>query len=159
MASSSPSGFSKLQGRGFFLPLLFSYIHRGCGDCCCDKVFDMRDWLVSLARDLASITFLLAAVALPVALVLSHVETQYRIAEAGYEIAEVTREHRQLTEDYKKLKIEAAVQGRTERMSEVARQRFGLEPTRPEQVTIIHLDNKADALEKLERHASLEMPR
>jgi len=119
----------------------------------------MRDWLVSLARDLASITFLIGLVAVPVALLLSHVETQYRIAEAGYDIAKVTREHRQLTEDYKKLKIEAAVQGRTERMSEVARKRYGLEPTRPEQVTIIHLANPAEADEMLERHASLEMPR
>lgn len=63
-----------------------------------------------------------------------HVWNQYRIMEVGYEIADVTSEHRKLMEQNKKLSIEAAVVGRTERLSNLARERYGLEPVAPFQV-------------------------
>lgn len=115
----------------------------------------MRDWFASFFKDLSIILLVLALVALPVALLLSHVHTQYTIAQAGYDIARVTREHHKLAESSKKLRIEAAVQGRTQRMTQLATQRFGLSPARPEQITIIHLGEDAEP----ERHASLEATR
>ncbi len=66
-----------------------------------------------------------------------HVWNQYQIMDIGYRIAEVTTEHRQLLERNKKLAIEAAVVGRTERLSSVARERYGLAPIGPEQVRLI----------------------
>lgn len=116
------------------------------------KVDKMRDWLVDALKDLSLIAMVLTLVAVPVALLLTHVNTQYKIAQAGYDIARVTREHRALTEDLKKLQIEAAVQGRTERMTTLARERYGLAPTRPEQITIVERPSAVDAPA---RHASL----
>ncbi len=99
----------------------------------------MRDWLLAACKDLAQITGVIAAVAIPVALLLAHVHTQYEIARSGYEVARVTREHRQLTEDYRKLQIEAAVEGRTARLTEAGKARFGLTHVSPEQVTSLHM--------------------
>ncbi len=73
-----------------------------------------------------------------------HVWNQYRITNLGYEIAQVTHEHRRLIEEHKKLSIEVAVQGRTERMSEVARERFGLQPVAPNQVQTLELPAKLE---------------
>lgn len=116
----------------------------------------MRDWLMDLGRDVGQILLIMAVVAAPVALLLSHVRTQYEIAQTGYDIASVTREHRALTEEHKKLRIEAAVQGRTERMTTVARERFGLEPARPAQITIIEVGDAPVPAAPRQAHASNE---
>jgi len=106
--------------------------------------------------DMLQISTIFAVVAIPVALLLSHVHTQYQISQTGYDIARVTREHRSLAEDYKKLQIEAAVQGRTERITNLARERYGLAPTRPEQITVVQDYLPAEPLQKMpEQHASL----
>lgn len=97
----------------------------------------VQDFLKDSVVDLLQIAMVFAVVAIPVALLLSHVYMQYSIAQTGYDIASVTSEHRALAEEHKKLQIEAAVQGRTERITTLARERYGLLPTRPEQITII----------------------
>lgn len=86
---------------------------------------------------------LLGAVA---SLLMFHVWNQYRIMKIGYQIAEVTTEHRKLLEQNKKLAIEAAVVGRTERLSSVARERYGLEPVGPHQVRILNPTDEHAAL-------------
>ena len=91
------------------------------------------------ARDLARVALVTGAAAIPVAILLFHVHNQYEVVRSGYDIAEVTREHKRLAEDNKKLRIEAAVQGRAGRVTQLARERFGLEPTRPEQIHIIEI--------------------
>ena len=96
-----------------------------------------HDWLLPTLRDLARVVATVGLVAIPVAILLSHLHVQYDITRTGYTIAQVTRTHRDLTESSRRLQIEAAVQGRTERMTTLAKERFGLEPTRPEQVTLI----------------------
>ena len=78
-------------------------------------------------------------VAVPTGLLLVHVWNQYQITQVGYEIAAVTSEHRVLLEENKKLTVEARLQGRSDRVAEVARLQFGLAETRPEQVIIVEL--------------------
>lgn len=112
----------------------------------------MRELVTSLARDIVRLAMAAAVVAAPVALLLSHVHTQYAISKAGYDIASVTREHRSLAEENKKLQIEAAVQGRTRRIEAVGKERFGLEPAQPRQITVIPITELAP--ERTE-HASL----
>lgn len=113
------------------------------------------NWCKEASRDLLQIVIVLAVVAVPVALLLSHVHTQYEISQTGYDIAQVTREHRVLAEDLKKLQIEAAVQGRTERMTTLARERYGLSPMRPEQITVVEGVSDESIAEEPPQHASL----
>ena len=96
-----------------------------------------------------------AVLTVAVGLLMFHVWTEYRIVQMGYEIADVTNQHRQLIEDNKKLAIEAAVVGRTERLSSVARARYGLEPVRPEQVRTIAVEVAADGVLSTGVHAAL----
>src|SRR5690606_9483227 len=91
-----------------------------------------REWIAESLRDSLAIVLTLTIIAMPVAVLLHHVHKQYQITALGYDIAQVTREHRLLVETNKKLKVEAAVQGRTERMTQLASDRFGLAPARPE---------------------------
>ena len=85
-----------------------------------------------------------------------HVWNQYQILEVGYEIADVTHAHRRLIEQNKKLSIEAAVLGSTERLSTVARERYGLEPVRPEQVRTLSMDVADDGVAVEQgKHAAL----
>lgn len=118
----------------------------------------MKERVLDATRDLARMGAVVAAVAVVTSLLGVHVWNQYRITELGYEISNVTSEHRRLMEENKKLSIEVAVQGRTERMTEVARERFGLQPTEPDQVRTLSastLDAPANSLNET-RHASLE---
>ena len=99
----------------------------------------MKASLLKIMRDALRVglwTVVLAGVG---SLLMFHVWNQYRIMDVGYRIAEVTDEHRQLMERNKKLAIEAAVVGRTERLSSVARERYGLEPVGPQQVRSLSL--------------------
>lgn len=100
----------------------------------------MRHVFIESGQDALHIMLLVALVAIPASLLLGHLHTRYEISQAGYDIAKVTRTHRKLMEENKKLSIEAAVLGRTERMSDMARDRFGLVPTRPERVYKISLE-------------------
>jgi cell division protein FtsL len=82
-------------------------------------------------------------VAIPASFFIFHVYTQYRISDMGYQIAEVTREHRQLLEEHKKLSIEAAIAGRSDRVESVARERFGLQYLKPDQLITVRLEDGA----------------
>lgn len=114
----------------------------------------MRHMFIESGQDALHILLLVALVAIPSSILLGHLHTRYEISQAGYDIAKVTRTHRKLMEENKKLSIEAAVLGRTERMSDMARERFGLAPTKPEQVYILSLDAPA----KSPQHAQLVTP-
>ena len=111
----------------------------------------LKDWFTRSLHDVALIAMVCLLVAAPVTLLLDHVHTQYAIAQTGYDIARATEEHRALTEQNKKLQIEAAVQGRTERVMMLARDRYGLSPAAPSQITVVE---EADPLK-----AAPELPR
>lgn len=104
-----------------------------------------------ILADAITVAKVFTLVAIPTSLLLVHVSNQYRITEAGYEIADVTSEYRELLEENKKLTVEARVQGRSERVAEVARQQFGLVEARPEQVITVELE----APTIIEEHAAL----
>ena len=103
----------------------------------------VKKHLVSGSKDAFRVGTVIAVAAVLTGILMFHVWNQYQITHLGYRIAEVTHEHRRLLEDNKKLSIEAAIQGRSERITGVARDQFGLEPLKPEQVRSI----PADALE------------
>jgi len=118
----------------------------------------MKDKVLDATRDLMRIGAVVAVVTVVTVLLGVHVWNQYRITRLGYEISEVTTEHRRLMEENKKLSIEVAVQGRTERMTAVARERFGLQPLGPDQVRRLSattLETPENLLSNT-RHASLE---
>ena len=94
---------------------------------------------------------LLLVMAIPTALLLFHVWNQYRITEVGYEIADVTSEHRQLLEEHKKLTVEARLQERSDRVAELARSEFGLEPMSPDQIITVGWEEAENA-----EHAHLD---
>lgn len=105
----------------------------------------MKTWLKkSWVRDTAIIVQVVAMMAIPTALLLVHVTNQYRITELGYQIAQVTSEHRALLEENKKLTVEARVQGRSDRLAEMARRDFGLIEARPEQIITVDLNRPAE---------------
>lgn len=94
-----------------------------------------QEWI----SDAVLVAKVFVLVAIPTALLVVHVWNQFRITQVGYEIAAVTTEHRNLLEENKKLTVEARIQGRSDRVAEVARQQFGLAETRPEQVITVEL--------------------
>ena len=112
-----------------------------------------RESLLDAARDLAQVLIMVALVAMPVALLMEHVRTKQQITHTGYQIAKTTNEHRRLMEENKMLSIEAAVQGRSDRVVSLASERFGLEPARHEQILIIPVLDDAPA--PRQAHASL----
>ena len=91
----------------------------------------------SVGRDLSRILSVILAVSAIAGIMGLHVSNGYQITAVGYEIAAVTQEHRSLIEENKKLRLEAAVQGRTERVKTVAEERYGLRPLQPEQIRAI----------------------
>ena len=107
----------------------------------------MKQWLGECWADALVVLKICIVVAIPTALLLSHVWNQYRITDLGYQIAEVTSEHRYLLEENKKLTVEAGLQGRSDRVSEVARHQFGLEQLRPEQIITVELADDERAAE------------
>lgn len=114
----------------------------------------MVDQVKGTLGDAWRVGWLLALVGLPVAMLLFHVWTQFRITSLGYEVAAQTREHRSLIEERRKLSIEATYQGRSERMLAVAEEQFGLRPLVPEQVIEVA---KPEVDGDRRAHAALEM--
>ena len=102
----------------------------------------VKQAVLDASSDLGRVLGVLAVVAVISSILGVHVWNQYRMTHLGYEISRVTSEHRRLLEEHKKLSIEVAVQGRTERMSEVARERFGLQPVAPSQVHSLQLPSE-----------------
>jgi cell division protein FtsL len=101
---------------------------------------NVKKHLLGGSRDALRVGAVLAVAAALTGILLLHVWNQYQITHLGYRIAEVTHEHRRLLEENKKLSIEAAIQGRSERITGVAREQFGLQPLKPEQVRTIPAD-------------------
>ena len=97
----------------------------------------MKEYLSQWLSNTAIVAKVALVVAVPTALLLFHVWNQYRITEVGYQIAEVTTEHRNLLEENKRLTVEARIQGRSDRVSTVARQQFNLREAHPDQIITI----------------------
>lgn len=121
----------------------------------------MKLSLKEMISDSWKVLKIVVLVGVPVAMLLFHVWTQYRITKLGYEVAEQTEEHRELIEEQRKLSIEATYQGRTERVLSVATERFGLQPMEPEQVVsvdraTVEESGSAESDERAE-HAALEI--
>ena len=97
-------------------------------------------------------------VVIPVALLLTHVWYQFQITRLGYKISEETERHEKLVDDHRKLTIETTVESRSERMTEVARERFGLERIEPDQIITVDpdeiRDDSGDSLARLEAEES-----
>ena len=77
-----------------------------------------------------------------VSLLLREVWYQVQVVKLGYEMTSLHRERRSLMEERRKLTLEAAVNTRTDRMEEVARETLGLEPLRPDQILIVRSDER-----------------
>lgn len=101
----------------------------------------MKEKVLDMCMDAGRLGAAIFAVSLACSILIFHVWNEYQITHLGYEISRVTNEHRELVEENRKLSIEVAVQGRTERMAEVARTRFGLEPVSPDQIRPIQLES------------------
>ena len=112
----------------------------------------MKQWLRQGFANAMVVVTVLAMTAVPVGLLVFHVWNQFRIAEVGYEIAEATSEHQELLEENKKLVVEARLQGRSDRVAEMAREQFGLEQARPEQIVRIERGEEPT----IEEHAHLD---
>ncbi|WP_158542358.1 cell division protein FtsL [Lujinxingia litoralis] len=109
----------------------------------------MKSMMLRALRDLGEVCKVLVVVGVPGALLLFHVWQEYQITQAGYAIAEVTQEHRDLLEEHKRLTVEATMHGRADRVALTAREQFGLEPARPEQIIVLDVQGGP------EEHASL----
>ncbi len=121
----------------------------------------LKKHLVAGSKDVIRVGSVVAVATALTCILMFHVWNQYQITHLGYRIAEVTHEHRELLEENKKLSIEAAIQGRSERITGVAREQFGLQPLQPQQVRSIPLEAlqgvaavETDTLHSTE-HASL----
>lgn len=101
----------------------------------------MKKWLAELFGNSVIIAKIVLLVGVPAALLVAHVHNQYRLAQVGYQLAEATSEHQQLLEENKKLVVEARLQGRSDRVTEVAQREFGLRHVSPEQ--IVTIDDRA----------------
>ncbi len=113
----------------------------------------MKTWFFELFSNSLFIGKVLLLVGVPTCLLVVHVYNQHRLAEVGYQIAEATAEHQQLLEENKKLTVEARLQGRSDRVKEVAEQQFGLEPLSPAQVVIV---DEQESEEPAGEHARLD---
>lgn len=123
----------------------------------------MKPWWKRLIGNTVAVGKVAALVAVPAAMLLAHVWTQFRITKLGYEISEETGRHGELEDEQQKLRIEATVEGQREEISEVARERFGLEPVEPEQILTVEAapnspDDETEGEETLDEteHATLE---
>lgn len=119
----------------------------------------MKQWCLKLATDAYRILKVVALVAVPAALLLTHVWYQYQMTRLGYEISKETKRHEKLADQHRKLTIQTTVESRSERIAEVAKRRFGLERVEPDQIITVDPDAHPtdDSLDETE-HASLERP-
>lgn len=97
----------------------------------------MKSRYAEMLSDAFTMGRIALGVMLPASALIWHVWHEYRIVHLGYEIAAVTQEHRNLLEENKKLSVEAAILGRSDRVTGVAREQFGLQLARPDQITVL----------------------
>lgn len=79
----------------------------------------------------------LLTTALVVGLLLMEVWYRVGVVNMGYEMTQLTRERQRLLEERKRIKIEATVNARTERLDQIARDSLHLEPVRGQQVIAV----------------------
>ena len=120
----------------------------------------LKDLSLRLLANAYRVAKMLVLVAVPAALLLTHVWYQYRITQLGYKISEETERHAELVDRNRKLTIQTAVESRSDRITDLAKERFGLERVEPEQVITIDPDavEPGETLDETE-HASLEQKR
>lgn len=97
----------------------------------------MKDWLTHFVGNAGRVALVAVLVAVPTTLLLTHVWYQFRITRLGYEISEETDRHEKLADEHRKLEIEATVESRGDRLTDLAKRRFGLERVEPEQVITV----------------------
>lgn len=122
----------------------------------------MNKFVMDSVADGLRVLRVVALIAIPVAMLFFHVWTRYQITDLGYEVAEQTHKHRQLIEEKRKLSIEAAYQGRNDRVLALAREKFGLEQLQPSQVIQVEQFAHKEALSEPDgpsKHAALELNR
>lgn len=105
----------------------------------------MKRMISNMCRDGLRVGAWVVLLAIPTSLLLTQVYYEYRATELGYEISEASSKKRQLTDQRRRLKIERAMQARSERVTRVAKQRFGLRRAGPEQVWTIEPASSGEA--------------
>ncbi len=87
----------------------------------------------------------LVVTSLLVSVLLLQVWHSVQIVDLGYQMTELTEDRRHLMEERERLRIEAAVSTRTERLDKIARETLRLRPYRPEQVIRVERVRTASA--------------
>ncbi len=88
-------------------------------------------------RGLGKVVGALIATLVVVALLLVHVWSRYRVLSLGYELSELTTEREQLLEENRRLRIEARVLMRADRLKPIARRQLGLIAPAPENILYV----------------------
>jgi cell division protein FtsL len=99
--------------------------------------------LTSLRQGPLVVSMTLLVTSMVVGVLLLQVYHRVRIVDLGYQMTELTEERRRLMEERERLRIEAAVSTRTERLDKVARETLGLRPYRPNQVLKVQPTQRA----------------
>lgn len=100
----------------------------------------LRELASEFFRNALSVGKLVGVLAIPLALLLTHVWYQYQVTRLGYEISEETRRHERLADRHRKLTIEYAVESRSRRVTQTAREEFGLRRLEPEQLVDVSFE-------------------
>ncbi len=111
-----------------------------------DELHPARHALTPARQGPFVIALSLAIAAALVGLLLLQVWQRVRIVQMGYELGQLTHERRQLLEERERLRLEASVELRTERLDHIARKDRGLTPVKPEQVIYVHPVRTARAM-------------
>ena len=91
------------------------------------------------------VVVLVVALAIFTSTAVSMVWTRLRSLEYGYKISKASRERSRLLEINRRLRIEAALLKRPERISRIASEELGLEHPRPDQIRRLRLPQSARA--------------
>jgi cell division protein FtsL len=114
----------------------------------------MWQWCWQAIREAWAVCKVIPLVAIPVAIGLSHVWTQFRVTNLGYEISQETSRHEKLVDRHRKLTVELGVEGRSDQVERRGRRQFGLHTVQPGQVIDVSLSPTAKTPKT--EHASLE---
>lgn len=113
----------------------------------------LRELASDFFRNVLTVGKLVGVLAVPTALLLTHVWYQYRVVQLGYEISEETRRHEQLADRHRKLTIQYAVESRSRRVTKTARRKFGLQRLEPDQLVDVSFEEEGDTAAPPERDA------
>lgn len=104
----------------------------------------MHNLFRGIVRDATIVVGIIAMVAGVISIFLVHVKNEFQISKIGYERAEITRVHRHLIEENRRLKVEAAMLLRTDRVIAKAKEEFNLFPAKATQIVVI--DEEIEAI-------------